>query len=127
MDRRRALKLLGAGALATAGGLAAAVFRGKLAVQGTVPVVVIGSGATGIASALTLLEAGLPVLMLESGPYPQEPHPKDVKEGAPDEPFETADHQQFRWFRVRTAGGKMTRWGRHCPRFSPLDFHELGA
>ena len=92
--------------------------------------VIVGSGAAAVAMAAALVAARVPVCLLEAGPLVN----RVLPEGSEDEPFEGPDgkvlanygdcHSAFQWFRLRQAGGKMNRWGAHCPRFSDTDFHE---
>jgi choline dehydrogenase-like flavoprotein len=39
-----------------------------------------------------------------------------------DEPYQLAPDTDFRWVRGYQLGGKSLIWGRHTPRFAPLDF-----
>jgi choline dehydrogenase-like flavoprotein len=39
-----------------------------------------------------------------------------------EEPYEVAPGSEFHWLRGYQLGGKSLTWGRHVPRFAPLDF-----
>lgn len=98
--------------------------------------IVIGSGAAGVAAALTLAEQGANILILESGPLSLLEHtgslhirhqPEILKKIA--EMFSTfaaweSNHaskisQEQVWSVV---GGRTLFWGGHSPRFMPADF-----
>lgn len=97
---------------------AAAIWRGEqwLRSRDPVPVLVIGSGAAGIASCLALLEQGLPVVMMEAGLNDASGN------DANSEAYHSSGATAFPWHRARRVGGKLTEWLAHCPRFSAADF-----
>ncbi|MCP3984112.1 MAG: GMC family oxidoreductase [bacterium] len=97
---------------------AAAIWRGQqwLRSRDPVPVLVIGSGAAGIASCLALLEQGLPVAMMEAGLHDASGN------DANSEAYQSSGTTAFPWHRTRRVGGKLTEWLAHCPRFSAADF-----
>ncbi|KJS36274.1 MAG: hypothetical protein VR74_13620 [Hyphomonas sp. BRH_c22] len=112
-------------------------------------VIVVGSGAGGAMSALTLTRAGHRVLMLEAGrhydPVAETPmfnrdidaplgnlptedrHPRffDPIIGGAEiegEPYVCADGTQYDWVRTRMLGGRTNAWWGFAPRFGPYDF-----
>lgn len=112
-------------------------------------IVIVGSGAAGGTVAYVAAKAGARVLMLEAGrdydpaaetPMFQRDHEAPLRAiGTTDKPFNYYDAaiggwelegepyskeegHQFRWFRTRMLGGRTNHWGRHVPRFAPLDF-----
>ncbi len=66
-------------------------------------------------SAASLLSAGVDVVMLEAGSFLS-------LDPVALEAFDTPEDAPFAWWRCRTVGGKLTRWGRHCLRFARSDF-----
>ena len=80
------------------------------------PVVVIGSGAAGIAASLALLERGVPVVMMEAGRW------DTSDDGLMSEEYRSSGEWSFPWYRIRQVGGKLNQWKAHCPRFSAADF-----
>jgi choline dehydrogenase-like flavoprotein len=96
-------------------------------------VCVVGSGPTGVMTALTLTEAGVPVLMLESGDgYPRRLHvrirdvelfrpaPPAVREPVADVDFVCED--TARWIKAHCVGGLSNYWSGITLRFSRGDF-----
>lgn len=110
--------------------------------------IIVGSGAGGGMAGYVLANAGLKVLMLESGPFfdPAKDalqmrwcweSPRrgastnrffgdfDAALGGWDidgEPYTNGEDSEFRWFRSRMLGGRTNHWGRISLRFGPKDF-----
>ncbi|MGE0884415.1 MAG: GMC family oxidoreductase [Blastocatellales bacterium] len=114
-------------------------------------VVIVGSGAAGGTAAWQLVQAGLKVAMLETGPlrkhlvdFPyHDPFPytdpyRGQKEElskseefkkkysltgpSKDEPYTTPEKLPYEWFRARNVGGRTMFWGRFANRFNEADF-----
>lgn len=111
-------------------------------------VIIVGSGAGGGMAGYVLANAGLKVLMLESGPFfdpakdslqmrwPWESPRRgastnrafgdfDAAYGGWEidgEPYTNDEGSDFRWFRARMLGGRTNHWGRISLRFGPKDF-----
>jgi choline dehydrogenase-like flavoprotein len=96
-------------------------------------VIVIGSGPSGAMAALTLIEQGLPVTMLESGRdvpdgfliramgrnvFRRRPQPADTNHDVKGADAGAA------WVQSLVPGGLSNYWVGAAPRFSPDDFHE---
>src|SRR5947209_16957230 len=95
-------------------------------------VVVVGSGHSGASSALTLLEQGIPVTMLDSALdrpqggllvrmmgmniYRKKPEIKENRRTGPDG-TEIISHESF------VIGGLSHNWAGAVPRFAPGDFN----
>ena len=91
-------------------------------------VIVIGSGPSGAMAALTLVEQGLPVTLLESG--------RDVPDGflvramgrniyrRRPPPADTNHDASAAWVQSLVPGGLSNYWVGAAPRFSPDDFSE---
>lgn len=80
---------------------------------------IVGSGPAGISLALSLLETGLDVILLESGGDKEEKETQSLYAG------ETADeamHCPPDKYRQRRFGGSTTTWGGRCLPFDPIDF-----
>ena len=80
---------------------------------------VVGAGAAGITLALELLEAGIDVLLLESGGLAFETRSQSLYEG------EVADprlHSPPDRYRQRRFGGTTAIWGGRCTPFDDIDF-----
>lgn len=100
-------------------------------------VCIVGSGPTGTAAALALVEAGIPVVMLESGRShprrfhlrirdvdilrPARPSAREVREGTD---FVNPDAEPVRWFRTYELGGLSNYWSGIVMRYAPEDFTE---
>jgi len=86
----------------------------------TADVCIIGGGAAGFTCALTLLESGLKVILLESG---------GLKEDGPGNKLNEAEiigdfHLGIHEGRERAVGGTTTKWGGQAYPFLPEDFSE---
>ena len=80
---------------------------------------IIGAGAAGIATALQFVDAGYPVLVLESGGLKADKPTQDLYAGT------VADerlHSPPDRYRQRRFGGSTTIWGGRCMPFDPIDF-----
>ncbi len=110
--------------------------------------IIVGSGAGGGMAGYVLAQAGLRVLMLESGPFfdpakdslqmrwswesPRRGASTNRPFGDFDaafggweidgEPYTNGEGSDFRWFRSRMLGGRTNHWGRISLRFGPKDF-----
>lgn len=114
-------------------------------------VVIVGSGAAGGTTAWVLVQAGLNVAMLETGPlrkhlvdfpyhapFPYEDQYRGLKSqidrsdefkekysitgSSKDEPYTTPEKMPYEWFRARNVGGRTMFWGRFANRFNEDDF-----
>lgn len=113
-------------------------------------VLIVGSGAGGAMAAYELTRLGHKVLLLEAGrnyePRTETPMFKRNSDAplmgaatpdkdfgyydatidggwqVPDEPYTTAEHSEFIWWRARMLGGRTNHWGRYSLRFSEHDF-----
>ena len=85
----------------------------------TADICVVGAGAAGIAIALSLLDSGLDVLVLESGGLEDERETQSLYEGTVEDP---AMHSPPDRYRQRRLGGSTTIWGGRCMPFDPIDF-----
>lgn len=82
-------------------------------------VCVVGAGAAGISLALALQDAGVDVLLLESGGDRADPPTQALYAGS------VADdrmHSPLDRYRERRFGGSTTIWGGRCMPFDPIDF-----
>jgi choline dehydrogenase-like flavoprotein len=108
--------------------------------------IVVGSGVAGGAAAQELCEAGLRVLVLESGgpARREENHPLTLPNissypvqtrcyafnagtssyfaNDAENPYCTSSNLPFSWIRARVAGGRSLLWAGHCHRMGDLDF-----
>jgi choline dehydrogenase-like flavoprotein len=98
-------------------------------------VCVVGSGLTGTIAALTLLEDGVPVVMLESGcTFPRRfharfrdvdlirPNPPTVQAALSGVDFVAGGDGSAKWIRAHRLGGLSNYWTGIALRFSPDDF-----
>ncbi len=80
---------------------------------------IVGGGAAGITLALSLMDSGLDVTLLESGGLSPEPLTQKLHEGVvADERLHTAPDR----YRIRSFGGSTTLWGGRCMPFDEIDF-----
>jgi choline dehydrogenase-like flavoprotein len=96
-------------------------------------VIVIGSGPSGAMAALTLLQAGIPVTMLESGRQPprglliraagRNVLRKRPGFASPKRHVSSADPEAL-WYHDLAPGGLSNHWTGAVPRFAPEDFCE---
>lgn len=80
---------------------------------------IVGAGAAGLSLALAMEDAGLDVLLLESGGLKAEQETQDLYQGT------VADehlHSPPDRYRQRRFGGSTTIWGGRCVPFDPIDF-----
>jgi choline dehydrogenase-like flavoprotein len=84
-------------------------------------VCVVGAGAAGISLALTLQEAGIDVLLLESGGDQAEPRTQALYAGSV---ADEAMHSPLDRYRERRFGGSTTIWGGRCMPYDAIDFEK---
>jgi choline dehydrogenase-like flavoprotein len=84
-------------------------------------VCIVGAGATGIAIALELGQAGLDVLLLEAGGIAHNEQTHDAYRGTVTNP---ALHNPLHEHRERRLGGTTTIWGGRCVPYDPIDFED---
>jgi choline dehydrogenase-like flavoprotein len=98
-------------------------------------VCVVGSGPTGVVAALTLVQAGIPVVMLESGShFPRRLHlrvggidllrptPPTLREPVADVDFVNHGDGHARWIKAHCLGGLSNYWSGITLRYSKGDF-----
>ncbi|HTZ71962.1 MAG TPA: GMC family oxidoreductase, partial [Acetobacteraceae bacterium] len=82
---------------------------------------VVGAGPAGIVLGITAAEAGLPVLILESGGL----RPDDASQAlCAGEVEQGVRHPPAMTYRRRGLGGSSTLWGGRCVPLDPIDFEE---
>ena len=79
---------------------------------------IVGAGAAGIAIALQLLDAGLSVILLESGNLSEDKATQALNDGTV---VDAALHSPPDKYRQRRFGGSTTIWGGRCVPFDPID------
>jgi choline dehydrogenase-like flavoprotein len=85
----------------------------------TAAVCIVGAGAAGITLALSLIDSGLEVLLLESGgPEPEDDTQALYAGRVADEQMHSPPDR----YRQRRFGGSTTIWGGRCMPFDPIDF-----
>ena len=82
-------------------------------------VCVVGAGPAGIALTLALSEAGLTVLLLESGQFKEDAATQALYQG---EVADEAMHSPPDKYRQRRLGGASAIWGGRCMPFDAIDF-----
>ena len=100
-------------------------------------VIVVGSGLTGAIAALTLVEAGIPVVMLESGnKFPRDLHLRirhrelrrpitpPINEHVPYAEFVNLNDCSTRWIKAHCIGGRSNFWSGIVLRYSEKDFQD---
>lgn len=100
-------------------------------------VIVVGSGLTGVIAALTLVEAEIPVIMLESGSsFPQDLHLRirnrelrrpttpPIREHIPDAEFVNLENSSTQWIKAHCLGGRSNFWSGIVLRYSEKDFQD---
>lgn len=81
-------------------------------------VCIIGAGAAGIALAVTLLDAGVRVVVLESGGETPDPETQGLYIGSSSgQPYSDLTITRLRYF-----GGSTNHWGGSCRPFAEIDF-----
>ena len=100
-------------------------------------VIVVGSGLTGAIAAWTLVKAGVPVVMLESGDsFPKNPHVRfrhrELRRPITPPVSEHTDYAEFvneadcsaRWIKAHRIGGRSNFWSGIVLRYAEQDFTE---
>lgn len=82
-------------------------------------VCIVGAGAAGLAIALSLIDSGLDVVVLESGAARADPRTQALYRGVV---ADTAMHSPLDRYRQRQFGGSTTIWGGRCMPLDPIDF-----
>jgi len=80
---------------------------------------IVGAGAAGISLALSLIDAGLDVLLLEAGGLRREANTQALYQGDVADP---ALHSPPDTYRERRLGGSTTTWGGRSMPLDPIDF-----
>ncbi|WP_084545116.1 GMC oxidoreductase [Derxia gummosa] len=81
-------------------------------------VCIVGTGAAGVSLALSLLDTGLDVILLEAGGDKEEADTQSLYNG---ETVDEAMHCPPDKYRQRRFGGSTTIWGGRCIPFDPID------
>lgn len=87
--------------------------------QWNASICIVGGGAAGISLAVSLIDTGINVLLLEAGKEEEDPATQSLYEGA------VADermHSPPDKYRQRRWGGSTTIWGGRCMPLDPIDF-----
>lgn len=84
-------------------------------------ILIIGSGAGGIACACELIGSGKQVILLESGGTKVEPNTQALAKGEVSDP---SSHGPLDQYRKRVFGGTTTVWGGRCAPFDSIDFEK---
>lgn len=100
-------------------------------------VIIVGSGLTGAIAALTLVEAGIPVVMLESGnKFPKDIHLRfrhrelrrpitpSINDHVPYAEFVNLNDCSTRWIKANCVGGRSNFWSGLVLRYSEMDFQD---
>jgi choline dehydrogenase-like flavoprotein len=82
-------------------------------------VAIVGSGAAGLALALSLDEAGVRTILVEAGGEAVDPAAQDLYRAITVEP---ESHGPVHLYRRRAFGGTTAIWGGRCIPFDPIDF-----
>ena len=82
---------------------------------------IVGAGAAGITIALKLAEAGVAVVLLESGGLNEENDTQALYQG---QVVDEKLHSPVDKYRQRRFGGSTTIWGGRCMPFDPIDFEK---
>lgn len=85
----------------------------------TADICIVGAGAAGISMALSLIDSGLDVLLLEAGGLRHEPETHALYAGSVADP---ALHSPPDTYRERRLGGATTTWGGRSMPLDPIDF-----
>ncbi|MES1196524.1 MAG: FAD-dependent oxidoreductase, partial [Steroidobacter sp.] len=91
----------------------------SIAQEWTADVCIAGAGAAGITLALQLMDAGVDVLLLESGGLGAEAATQNLYSGTV---TDTRLHSPPDTYRQRRFGGSTTIWGGRCMPFDEIDF-----
>ena len=100
-------------------------------------VVIVGSGLTGTIAAWSLVKAGIPVVMIESGnSFPMDPHIRfrhrelrrpltpPIRDNAPYAEFANLADGTARWIKAPRMGGRSNFWSGIVLRYAEQDFSE---
>ncbi|MDP8909464.1 MAG: GMC oxidoreductase [Chloroflexota bacterium] len=84
-------------------------------------VAVVGAGPAGITTALELTDAGLDVILIESGRRRFDPHIQRLGDAAS---YDPQRHAPMSMATRRQLGGASTIWGGRCVPYDPIDFEQ---